>query len=199
MSPPVDSVFLSGPEPLVGRVGAWLNEAYTVSTTTDPAAVPRDCDPDVAVVDCRPPTSDIDALAAVVGDDCRIAAVVRDPPAVASANPLPVDAVLAEPLSRRGVLDTVERFERRLAYESALETLPAVATTRAAVNSEVQSSATETISTNDPAKAAWTVVEASASDRLAEFDAADFRAVFRRPEFRDSDAESGGHGGARSA
>jgi hypothetical protein len=42
-------------------------------------------------------------------------------------------------------------------------------------------------------------VEASASDRLAEFDSADFRAVFRRPEFRDSDAKSGGHGRARSA
>jgi hypothetical protein len=184
MSPAVTSVFLSGPGPLVDRVRDWLREEYRVSTTTDPAAVPSGADPDVAIVDCRPTTSDLDALSATV-DDCRIAAVVRDPPSGA-ADPLPVDEVLVEPLSRTRVLRTVERFDRRLAYEDALETLPDIATTRAAANAEIPSSAADRVGSNDPARTAWTVADAFASDHLAEFDPADFRAVFRRPEFRNA-------------
>jgi len=105
MSPAVTSVFLSGSGPLVDRLRDWLREEYRVSTTTDPAAVPHDADPDVAIVDCRPPASDLDALSATV-DDCRIAAVLCDPPSGA-ADPLPVDEVLVEPLSQTRVLRTV--------------------------------------------------------------------------------------------
>ncbi|WP_135535423.1 hypothetical protein [Halostella pelagica] len=195
----VDSVFLAGPHPLVERVREWLRDEYRVSTTTGPAAVPRDADPDAAIVDHRPPSTSLDALTSSVDDDCRIAAVVRDPPSSPTAHSLPVDAVLVEPLSPARVLKTLERFDRRLAYADALEALPEVAATRAAVNEIVSSSVPGTAGAVEPARAAWTVAQNAATEHLAEFDAADYRAAFRRTEFEGFEAERTGNGGGSSA